>query len=657
VLESSQQKVEEMFDSLYLANILTPDVSMPIKMKTNPEKIQVLKQLLYFYTMHNGWCAFHRQDDRTLVGCGVGFIESMTVEGYVATHFLAEQPVSNCLQRRFENMLAINLQPDEDPIFQELEARMDSLSDKGMAGHMVVCRILMRNKGKSFVTVLNLSDDPQGLESEIVQELSQFTLQAKVSGFAHEFQECVTNAPYLGRIGSFKKEFYKLLNVERSPPYSNEEDESDFDYDEDEGNDQYEDEGNDQYEDEGDDQCKDEGDDQYEDEGNVQDESDDELHAEAKQALNEQLEQMRIDEESIYQYEHQHLGSSPLSRKSAFLHGHRVDHTASISLSQFTLPEQVIIIPEDSANIDIAGNLFSVKQEGILYWMQVKLWQKKITTSSVGEALKSIHPWYVLRATKLSRLAYWAWWQKNNPFSKIFIRVIVSFSGFSRAVKEEISRYNTNNPRRPVLLWQPTAEQIGNKLKANSHFATKVTKDNSTKGKIAQELLVIDSLQDYLARYEVNAKGMTDKVLTPPQFKAPQFKPVSKMPPVSFEKTFASLKVTPLAPPASVYLTTTTSATPTTAPPPTNPPVPPVPNPPVPNPPVPNPPVPSPPVPNPPVPNLPAQTYTNPASIQRLPLVTFKHFILPAYTQPNAKKQKKNTHYSGRLMLERFHFP
>jgi len=81
VLESSQQKVEEMFDSLYLANILTPDVSMPIKMKTNPEKIQVLKQLLYFYTMHNGWCAFHRQDDRTLVGCGVGFIESMTVEG------------------------------------------------------------------------------------------------------------------------------------------------------------------------------------------------------------------------------------------------------------------------------------------------------------------------------------------------------------------------------------------------------------------------------------------------------------------------------------------------------------------------------------------------------------------------------------------------
>ena len=87
----------------------------------------------------------------------------------------------------------------------------------------------------------------------------------------------------------------------------------------------------------------------------------------------------------------------------------------------------------------------------------------------------------MLRATKLSRLAYWAWWQKNNPFSKIFIRVccgcdlcdvvfilfkvIVSFSGFSRAVKEEISRYNTNNPRRPVLLWQPTAEQIRNKLK------------------------------------------------------------------------------------------------------------------------------------------------------------------------------------------------
>ena len=40
---------------------------------------------------------------------------------------------------------------------------MDSLSDKGMAGHMVVCRILMRNKGKSFVTVLNLYDDPQGV--------------------------------------------------------------------------------------------------------------------------------------------------------------------------------------------------------------------------------------------------------------------------------------------------------------------------------------------------------------------------------------------------------------------------------------------------------------------------------------------------------------
>jgi len=47
----------------------------------------------------------------------VGGCDSCII-GYVATHFLAEQPVSNCLQRRFENMLAINLQPDEDPIFQ-----------------------------------------------------------------------------------------------------------------------------------------------------------------------------------------------------------------------------------------------------------------------------------------------------------------------------------------------------------------------------------------------------------------------------------------------------------------------------------------------------------------------------------------------------------
>jgi len=88
----------------------------------------------------------------------------------------------------------------------------------------------------------------------------------------------------------------------------------------------------------------------------------------------------------------------------------------------------------------------------------------------------------------------------------------VSFSGFSQSVKNEITKYNQTHKLKPVLLWQPTAEQLGTTLAANRAFCHKVSKDKRTKSSISSEILEVHSLQHYLSAHKSDA--IVDKFLS-----------------------------------------------------------------------------------------------------------------------------------------------
>lgn len=175
---------------------------------------------------------------------------------------------------------------------------------------------------------------------------------------------------------------------------------------------------------------------------------------------------------------------------------------AAISLRNFHNPQKYVVGPPNNLRVDEVTT--ALKKDGSLplIWFQVKNWCVKLTSCSLPSALESVHPKYILNSLDKQGVLYgWyvQWWRDTNPFANNFIRVIVSFSGFSATVKNRIKNYNQNHQAQPIILWQPNKKLLG-KLEGNANLQpNSVQKSNKIDRKrVDDSYLVIQPLDVYL---------------------------------------------------------------------------------------------------------------------------------------------------------------
>jgi hypothetical protein len=370
-LKDCVNTTQNLFRTMYLERLEASPATKDLKR-------DYMNQLQYFLVMHNGWCIFSRNQQRTLIGDGIAYFTPANED--IGVSSIVEMPVRDALKTYFDGIPEF---PENDPILNTIDSRMTDLGDKGMAAQMVACRLIMR--AKTFGQLLFLETNPQGVTKDIVDLLNSIKVEVKQCGFSFEFEEC---------------------------------------YD----------------------------------------------------------------------------GENPIVSSAD------VNQTLSLSLSNFEEPAHVLINQKNSANVDTTGALtHPSNNQKILYWIQTKNWRLKITKSVMKAALESVHPWHVLKSAEKQKQLYLRWWSEEDPFSGLFIRILVSFSGFSKGVQDEISKYNRKHSLQPVFLWQPTKEQLGSTLAANRIFQYKASKDHHTKSVISPEVLEVHSLQYYLDAHKDDA--------------------------------------------------------------------------------------------------------------------------------------------------------